>query len=303
MKIACITVFCNEGFRLENWIRFYTEYKEDIALHIIVNNGNGSDTSILRKSFPESVVLESNSNNLLAAYNIGTKYALKDPLIDAIMQITNDVRFEGGAIRQLYDLLYSDEKLAIIGPVVLQKDSTIVESFGIDYSKRTGEQSYPYHGNSLSDITEDIRRVSYVPAGTILQKRTAIEQMGYQDENLNMYCDERDMYYRLEKIGYYEAVTRNAIAWHQHINRPGYSDRSLKAPYFSSRNSIYLLHKHASFGNALLCSLRIVAYQSLLFIYHLLSKSNRHKTSFDKAVLIGTIHGFHNKMHNIPQWL
>ncbi len=39
MKIATITIFCNEEFRLNNWKELYNEYKDDVALHVIVNNG------------------------------------------------------------------------------------------------------------------------------------------------------------------------------------------------------------------------------------------------------------------------
>ena len=306
MNIACITVFCNERFRLENWIRYYSEYAEDISLHIIVNNGDNKDTDLLRKSFPSSVVLESEGGNLLKAYNTGTSYALKDKNIDAIMQITNDVEFESGAIRSLYELLFSDEKLAVVGPVLLQADSQIVESYGIDYQGcrhyRGGEQVFPYKGQNIDSIKEVVRKTSYVPAGTILQKRKAIELMGLQDETLNMYCDERDMFIRLDKLGYYEAVTIKAKAWHQHINRPGYKTRSVFAPFYSSRNGIYLVRKHTNLFWAILESLRVLLYELLLSVYHFL-KREPEKIKFDRAVIAGTCYGLFNKMKTFPRWV
>jgi GT2 family glycosyltransferase len=306
MNIACITVFCNERFRLENWIRFYSEYKEDISLHIIVNNGDVKDTDLLRQSFPNSVVLESEGGNLLKAYNVGTSYALNYSDVDAIMQITNDVRFESGAIKKLYELLFSDEKLAVVGPVLLKSDSQIVESYGIDYQGwrhyRGGGQKYPYSGQDLESIKEIVRRTTYVPAGTILQKRSAIEKMGLQDDAMNMYCDERDMFIRLDKLGYYEAVTINAKAWHQHINRPGYTNRSLFAPFYSSRNGIYLVHKHANLFWAALESVRVLLYEFLLVFYHLINREPE-KLQFDRAVIAGTCYGLLNIMNSLPRWL
>ena len=44
MKIASVTLFCNEGFRLNHWAQYFSEYKDDIYLQIIVNNGNPEDT-------------------------------------------------------------------------------------------------------------------------------------------------------------------------------------------------------------------------------------------------------------------
>ena len=36
-----------------------------------------------------------------------------------------------------------------------------------------------------------------------------------------MYCDERDMAVRSAQKGYLEAVTKEVLAWHQHINATG----------------------------------------------------------------------------------
>ena len=146
MKIASITVFCNEDFRLNDWVNYYSEYKGDISLHVIVNNGRKEDTQMLKKTFPASIVLESDGGNFLRACNTGMKYVLEDKEIDAILQVTNDVKFEGGAIKKMYDVLYSDCKLAIVGPVLLKKDSNKVEVFGIDVPNkkiRTGGANLP----------------------------------------------------------------------------------------------------------------------------------------------------------------
>ena len=306
MKIACITVFCNELFRLEKWKQYYDEYKDDIFIHIIVNNGNSKDTPSLKESFPNSCVLESEGGNLLTAYNIGTQYALTNPEVDAIMQITNDVRFAKNAIRTLYHFLFSDPKLAVVGPVLLKKDSKIVESFGINYpcttKDRGGKQTLPYKDKSIAEIPYENKRVSYVPAGTILQRRVAIEQMGPQDEVLQMYCDERDMAIRLCQLGYYEAVTKNAIAWHQHINRPGASGRSLLTSFYSSRNKIYLIHKHGNYFWALMESIKVIVYELLLVIFHYL-KGESNKVVYDRVVITGTVYGFIKMMRKYPRWI
>lgn len=305
MKIASITVFCNEIFRLNDWIRYYSEYKDCITLHIIVNNGCPEDTELLKQSFPDSVVLESSNQNLLKAYNLGVKYALLDDNIDAIMQITNDIKFENGAIPKMYDVLFSKKEIAIVGPVLLKKDSQIVEVFGIDTYRNhliSGRQVFPYRGMTILDIPMNIRKVSYVSAGVIMQKRSAIEEIGFQDETINMYCDERDVAIRLRKLGYYEVVTKSAVAWHQHINKEGKTGRSLFAPFYSSRNSIYLIYKHSNIINAIWKSQKTILYHVALIVYHLL-KGEYNKTRFDFTIILGTMYGLFKKMDNYPQWL
>ena len=53
MKIAAITIYCNERFRADAWRKYYEEYKDDLYLHVIVNNGNPEETEYLQELFPE----------------------------------------------------------------------------------------------------------------------------------------------------------------------------------------------------------------------------------------------------------
>lgn len=50
-----------------------------------------------------------------------------------------------------------------------------------------------------------------------------------------MYCDERDMAVRSAQKGYLEAVTKEVLAWHQHINATG-AHRDPRTQYLIARN-------------------------------------------------------------------
>ena len=46
MKIAAITLTMNDdGERLEQWKRFYEGYKDDLYLHVIVDNASSTEAS------------------------------------------------------------------------------------------------------------------------------------------------------------------------------------------------------------------------------------------------------------------
>ena len=49
-----------------------------------------------------------------------------------------------------------------------------------------------------------------------------------------MYCDERDMAVRSAQKGYLEAVTKEVLAWHQHINATG-AHRDPRTQYLIAR--------------------------------------------------------------------
>lgn len=38
MKIAAITIAYNDGYKFKEWCQWYEEYKDEIAIHIIVDN-------------------------------------------------------------------------------------------------------------------------------------------------------------------------------------------------------------------------------------------------------------------------
>ena len=288
MNIAVITVFCNEIFRLDRWEQYYNEYKNEVSLHVIVNNGNKEHSEIIKARFPNSIVLDCPSPNLLKAYNIGLKYVLSSHEIDAIMQITNDVQFKPGAINLLYNTLFAHEDFGIVGPTVLQKESNIIESQGVLF--KGFDSQFLNRGAKMQTPQEDFMLVSWIPAGVIMMKRTAVEKIGFQDESINMYCDELDMAYRLQTMGYKEAIIPQAISWHQHVNYPGSSGRSTRVYYLSSRNHIYIIKKHFGVTSAILYSIKRIFYESTLVLYHLFTFKFS-KIPFDWIKIRGVFHG------------
>lgn len=290
-KIATMTVFCNEDFRIENWVDFYNEYKDEIDYHVIINNGNEVDNVLLQEAFPNSVVLYSSGKNLLRAYNVGLKYIYDHYHVDAVMQITNDIRFEKGAITKLKERLFADTKLALIGPVVLEKDTTKVESYGYKTYGYWGPQMPINCGKDYSELKDEFQYVSFVPAGVIMIKADAWKKIGYQDEKIEMYCDEWDMFIRFDKIGYKEGVLASAKAWHQHIARPGAKvPRSYGTLIMAARNHIYVTRKHCGLIIVYIDYVLYSIWLIILVISHI-ARLDRIKVKMDIASLKGLYSG------------
>lgn len=244
MKIASITVYCNEEFRLQNWITFYNEYKDSISLHIIVNNGNKDDSEKLKKIFPDSLVIYSLEKSLTLSYNKGIAEALKHEDIDSVLLIGNDMKISSHGIRTLHQMLYNNSSIAEISPVVLYKDSRIIETFGCNINFKRVTFSHIHEWENIDDVNEEFVMCSALPGGMNLTKRKVYEECGLQDENLFMYADEIDTGIRYKKAGYVLLATQKAIAWHQHINKGEKKYRNLYVPYLIGRNNMYIAKKH-----------------------------------------------------------
>lgn len=244
MKIAVVTIYCNERFRAEAWKRYYDEYRDDVALHVIVNNGDPAETPYLEELFPESSVLLSPTNNMMASYNLALQEVLSHPDIDAVAQIVNDIRISAGGLKTLYDFLFSDPSLAMVSPVLFAGDSGQIDCYGCSIDPKNLDFIHLDARKLLGEINAEDRIVTGLPAGIFLAKREAYERFGFQDERLEMYADEVDMGLRAARMGYRLGATARAQAWHLHVNRGGAATRNKRAAFLMGRNHVYLASKY-----------------------------------------------------------
>lgn len=290
MKIAVITITYNDVNRLEQWRMLYDRYSHHIYTHIIVDNASEKEyLNNVKKTFPDSVVLERESNGgCTGAYNDGIKYALYSTDCDAIAVIGNDTRVSKNFYPVLYDYLFSDEKLGMVSSVALIKDTDIINNNGHTISSTLYMISTD-HGKLISDVNKS-QYTQMVLGGNNLARRSFYEKVGLQDEKLFMYSDEIDTALRSSKLGIKLGVTSQATSMHYHIP---YSVE-LSSPYFSSyliqRNKVYLAGKHFGYFKKLylfLIYLIIDVRTMLIGIFR------RDKSSFlkGKTSLIGAWNG------------
>jgi GT2 family glycosyltransferase len=283
MKVAAITVTYDDGYKVRQWIDYYNEYKDAIYLLVIVDNGSDPDyLKTVEESFPEAMIIKRTSNGgSTAAYNDGIRHALQIREVDSIMLIGNDIRISGDDVSILYKILFDNEQYGIIMPIIFQKDSDIIA----DYGSRVSGALYmePSHfGQKVDESLPFIKEGAVVAGGMNLAKRKYYEMVGLQDEDLFMYSDEIDMGLRMAKTGLKAIITRQACAWHQHINPQNAALRQGYAEFLMRRNKVYLGYKHFGLGKALYIFLKQIAQaprfaasflkrgSSILIVYYLL---------------------------------
>ena len=188
MKIAAITITYNDDYKFAEWCEHYQEYQEELYLHIIVDNHSCEEyANKVSGFFTRSKIIRRSSNGgCTYAYNEGIRLALADKEVDAIMLIGNDIRLKKGAITNLYRFLYSDAAYGMVEPVILMKDSDIIEDFGCKISRTLMMRPFGC-GEHLSAVSESFRTVEAVTGGMNLSKREFYEIVGLQDECLFMY--------------------------------------------------------------------------------------------------------------------
>lgn len=146
--------------------------------------------------------------------------------------------------KSIHEILFREQQYGMISPILLKKDSEIVENYGaeIDFSNmlfRHIDRNVHY-----KDVKPDIAFRTGLPGGCFLTKRIVYETIGLQDERINMYSDEVDTGIKCANKGYTLLSTKLVKSWHQHIFPSDRNQRSCSASYFMSRNPIYLARKY-----------------------------------------------------------
>jgi GT2 family glycosyltransferase len=297
MKVAAIVVTFNDDYKIKEWEENYQLYKDEIFLHIIVDNGSNINyLKTVEKTFKNSHIIKRSFNGgSTSAYNDGIKFALSVPEVQAIMLIGNDIRLERGGISILSDIISSDSQLGMIAPIILKKDSEIIESFGCEISKYLYLSEKEFN-LPIDKLNCDFKIVESVAGGMNIAKREFYEKVGLQDEVLFMYSDEVDMGIRAKKSNFKMAVTKKVKAWHQHINPKNQTYRHPYSAYLIGRNKIYLGYKH--FGK--LKAIRIFFHHLFLVLKSLKSIIRNHEIRRRQLYFIrGSFNGLlHNMMPN-----
>lgn len=253
MKIAAVTITYNDDYKFEEWKKHVSEYQNEIFLHIVVDNNSKTEyKQKLKDSFEKSYIIYRDINGgCTGAYNDGIEYALSIPEVDTIMLVGNDVRLNKGAVTILYKKLFSDSKLGMVSPILLSKDSDIVEDFGCTISDTLMMVEYGV-GININEVQESLNYCDAVPGGMNMAKREFYEKVGLQDDNLFMYSDEVDMGLRAKKCGFTMAAISEAVSWHQHINENKQKGRRHPfTKYLMGRNKVYVAKKHFGFSKVL----------------------------------------------------
>lgn len=295
-NLAIITITYNDDFKFQEWIKWYDEYKDSCYLHIIVDNGSALEyQELVKKTFKNSVVLELGHNGgCTEAYNHGIKYALRDENVQAIMLLGNDIQVKDGSLDAMFNFLQRNSEIGMVGGCVYRKGTNIIECYG-DTINCLGISKSNYRNGHIEDVP-DILEVSFVGGGANMSSRRFYEVVGLQDENLFMYNDEMDMFYRAKRCGFKEAVIKEAQFWHQHISPVTSSIQyACNMAYLNGRNRVYIIKKHMPLAKGLCMFIYMQILETIFFFRDIRDIKSR-KAYFSKWR--GFIAGLKGNMNN-----
>ena len=194
-------------------------HKSTITAEIIVIDNNSNDGSVeMLKDFHSSMLMSQSPNIKLKTifsksnlgYAKGNNEAVKRAEGKIILFLNSDIEVLADAIPKLYQFFVNQKRFQFIGGKLFNQDITSQASCGPDYSLPIVFTALflrgDYYGLTRYSPNQ-LRQVDWVSGACFICKKTDFENISGFDNNIFMYMDEIDLFFRARKhqliVGFY----------------------------------------------------------------------------------------------------
>jgi GT2 family glycosyltransferase len=225
MDVSIIIVNWNTKDILKDCLKSVYEQTKDINYEIIVVDNASTDgsTDMVKKQFPQIILLENSENRGFAAANNRGIAVAKGRYV---LLLNSDTIVLENAIAGTVSFADAHTDAAIVGCRVLNSDRTLQSTCFMfpsllnmllsstylyklfPHSKFWGREQMTWWDR------QDVRQVDAVTGCFMLVRQDAINQVGIMDERYFMYCEETDWCYRFKKAGWKILFTPDAKIIH-----------------------------------------------------------------------------------------
>jgi GT2 family glycosyltransferase len=229
---------------------------------ILVDNDSADGTvEIIRKEFPEVMVLPQKSNGGFGwANNIGATEAKGEYLLF----LNNDTIFTMDILTPLADFLHTHDSIGVVAPMLLNPDGSYQLSYG-KFPSIMNELGTKKDTAFIKHIPKDRspQQVDWVSFAAVMIRKSAFETVQGFDARYFMYFEDADLCYRLKKAGYHSFYYPECILLHEGGGSWSHEVTSkIKIEYRRSQILFYLLHRswYESFALRVYLILRFIFY-------------------------------------------
>lgn len=229
------TVQCLESLQKQTY--------RDFEIILLDDASTNDSVQQLQKHLTENTVFLPQEANVgfAAANNVGMRRALADGC-DWVLLLNNDTV---AAPDFLENLLRETPAGAVSCPKMLFLDPPDEIWFaGGELDRATGKVRHLGGHEKDSPAFAEKKQVSFITFCCVLLPRQVIEQVGFLDETLFMYCEDVDYCIRLADAGVPLWFLPDARIWH----KAGGSAGGMLSVYYITRNTLYLTCKGKSRG-------------------------------------------------------
>ncbi len=220
--------------------------KDRQEIFMVDNCSDDGSVQFVQESYPEIKIINNNINNYCMANNLG----IKNSKGEYVAVLNNDTKVDKNWLIELVKIISSDNKIGAAGSKILFMDGRI-ESIG---HKELPDFYWIDNGCKENDSGQynKIDTASSLCGCAVIYRKKAIEDVGYFDEDFNMYMEDVDISMRLKEQKWELVYIPQSLVFHMHH---GTSNDALSF-FYTERNRLLLVAKHYpdKLNNALLGS-------------------------------------------------
>ena len=304
MKIGIIIVTYNSQKDIARQLdSIILQRYEDLVVYIVDNNSNDETLKIVEKYLHKisiTIIATKMNNGFAKGNNIGIQKAM-DEGCDLVFILNPDMQLEQKCIELISNRFIADEKIGIIGPIVLDSDKTnnIIQSYGFKADFKTQKKDIYFAGEKLTNEIPQEIYVDYVLGGAMMIRTSVLKTTGLFEENYFMYNDELDIAYRIYKAGFKTLCLRDAIVRHFHDFDNSNKKGNNLMYYYIMRNRYLYFIKYHLYTNLILSLIKEIVIVPLKIRWALLRKRNIRLLKFYYSGLLDGLlrkNGFANKL-------
>jgi len=213
LDVSVIIVNWNTRDILRNCLKSVYEQAGGINFEVVVIDNASTDGSaeIVKKDFPQVILIENSENRGFAAANNQGLAVAKGRYA---LLLNSDTIVQDNAVARTVVFADAHPEAAVVGCRVLNPDKTVQPTcfmfpslLNLFLSSSYLYKLFPrdrFFGRGPMSWWDrgDTRDVDVVTGCFMLVRREAIEQVGMMDEQFFMYCEETDWCYRFKQAGW-----------------------------------------------------------------------------------------------------
>lgn len=292
--LSVVIVNYNGSALLENCVRsvLQSTYKK-IEVIIVDNNSKDNSLEIIAEKFREDPRIRIHKNARNVGLAEGANIGISKSNGSILFIMNSDVELDRECIKELVNVLSSDERIGIVGPKVLDYNNRKL----IQYVGATSDvYGFP---RALGEAEIDKGQykknmeVFYVPSLALMVKCSALKRIGLFDSKYFIYWDDLDFCWRGWLSGYSVVAVPRAIAYHVGgvTDVGGYLGRgkkyltSAKRRYLGERNNLRTVLKNYSYRTLSVVLPRYLSLWLTELVFYLFTHNTKGALALLKALL------------------
>ncbi|HSC77769.1 MAG TPA: glycosyltransferase family 2 protein [Candidatus Acidoferrales bacterium] len=246
-----VTVECLESLRRATYAQCRV---------LLVDNGSSDDSEkVLRARFPDLELLQTGANlGYAGGNNAGMRRALKLGA-DYLCLLNNDVVVEPDFLEPLVAAMEADPQLGIVGGLQCSySDRRIIETSGAYFNLFTGRMRNANAGEVDQGQCNQAKSVDFICGAALLARASLALAIGLLDERFFLVAEDADWCLRARRAGWAVRYIPGSKIYHRVAATRESQPRTTW--YYTLRNVIWLVRRHASWA-------QFLVYLALYFAY------------------------------------